>query len=191
MSNKGKLFVLSGSSGGGKTTIIKRILDEKKDFVFSVSSTTREQRNHEIDGKDYHFLSHAEFQKRLDEGKFLEWAEVHGEYYGTEREQVEEFLNEGKNVIFDLDVYGAESLSRQYPEAILIFIHPPSIEELRKRLENRGTNTPEQIERRLSRYPFEWERSKKYPHHVLNDNLEETVHKVMEIIDEKLKQSDG
>lgn len=181
---------MSGSSGGGKTTIIHELLKLRPEFIFSVSSTTREPRIHEQDGVDYNFLSLEEFTKRREADEFLEWAEVHGEYYGTERRQIEEFLKSGKDVILDLDVYGASSIHEQFPEAILIFIYPPSIEELRKRLENRGTNTPEQIERRLSRYPFEKERSAQYPFHVLNDNLMDTVASILKIIDEVISSSD-
>ena len=184
MSKRGQLFVLSGSSGGGKTTIIHEVLDIRSDLVFSVSSTTREPREHEREGVDYHFLTREEFSNRREDGEFLEWAEVHGEFYGTEYRQIDRILDSGKNVLLDLDVYGASSIHEQFPNAVLIFIFPPSVEELRRRLENRGTNTPEQIKLRMSRYPFERARGEQYPYHVLNDNLMETVDSVLTIIND-------
>jgi len=184
LNNRGQLFVLSGSSGGGKTTIIHEVLSIRKDFVFSVSSTTREPREHEKEGVDYHFLKRDEFLKRRDAGEFIEWAEVHKHLYGTEHRQIDKMLELGQNVILDLDVYGASSIHDLFPNAVLIFIFPPSVEELRRRLENRGTNTPEQIELRLSRYPFERARGEAYPYHVLNDNLMDTVDSVLEIIED-------
>jgi len=183
LNKKGHLFVLSGSSGGGKTTIIRRILEKDSNFIFSVSSTTRTPRPEEIDGKDYNFLSHKEFHFRIESNKFLEWAEVHGELYGIERDILERDLADGKNIIFDIDVHGGEAIHKQYPDSILIFIYPPSLEELKRRLQERDTNTANQIEERLACYSFELERSKLYHHRVLNDNLDATVNAVFEIID--------
>ncbi len=185
-SGRGKLFVLSGASGGGKTTIIKQIIRLRSNFVFSISFTTREPRKEEIDGVDYYFVSHKEFHRKIKAGDFLEWAEVHGEFYGTDREKTIELLDDGKNIILDVDVHGGESLHKTYPEAVMIFIYPPSVEELRRRLIARGTNTMEQIEKRISRYPYEKKQGEKYDYRVLNEDLDATVKAVLEIIDDHL-----
>lgn len=178
-----KLIVVSGGSGSGKSTILKEILKRKPEYVFSISSTTRAPRPHETNGTEYFFLSHEEFNRRVEAGEFLEWAEVHGEFYGTEKRVIEEELKAGNSVLLDLDVYGGAAVKRLFPEAVLIFIKPPDINSLRERLEKRGTDSSAQIEKRLSRYPFEEEQGRTYTFQIINDDLEMAIQEVTEIIE--------
>lgn len=183
MSKKGRLIIISAPSGCGKSTVIQKILQLRPDYAYSISSTTREPRDYEIDGVNYHFLSHEEFQKRLENGEFVENFEIHGQLYGTERSSIQKQLNVGHNVLLDIDVNGGEAIRDIYPDSILIFLEPPSTTELKKRLIKRGTDDKKAIERRLSRYPMELEKGNKYPHKVVNDDLEQTVKEVLKIID--------
>ncbi len=148
------LFVLSAPSGGGKSTLYKGLMATPPDFVYSISCTTRKPRPGEVDGKDYYFLTHAEFERRIAEGDFLEYAEVHGNYYGTPRSLVLKALREGNDVLVDVDTQGAAMIrANEHPEireALAdVFLMPPSLEELRRRLAERGTETEEQMETRL------------------------------------------
>lgn len=186
MNKKGRLFVLSGSSGGGKTTIIRQILARRKDFTFSISSTTRPARDPEKDGIDYDFISEKDFQSKIENNEFVEWAEVHGQLYGTTHESIRSILNNNQNVILDVDVKGGREIKKKFPESILVYIHVPSIAELKKRLITRGTNTPEQIKERLTRFEFEHEMSKEYQYRVENDDLDTTVNSVLEIIEKEI-----
>ncbi len=176
--------MLSGPSGGGKSTIAREVMANHPDFVFSVSSTTRPPRPHEVEGREYHFLSRPEFERRINAGEFLEWIEVHGELYGTEKKAINRLLHAGKRVLLDVDVLGGEAVRRLYPEAKLIFLYPPSMDVLRERLVRRGTDSPEQIAKRLSRYPMEREHGYNYPFQVVNDDLEQAVLDVLCIIEE-------
>ncbi|MFH0765184.1 MAG: guanylate kinase [Calditrichota bacterium] len=183
MNKRGRLVVISAPSGAGKSTIIRKIMEQRQDFAYSVSSTTRPPRRFEIDGRDYHFLSHDEFMSRVSAGEFAEWTEVHGELYGTEHSSIQRELDAGKHVLLDIDVVGGEAIRALYPESILIFIDPPSVAVLRERLRQRGTDDEAAIERRLSRYPMEARRGAQYPFHVINDRLETAVQEVLNIID--------
>ncbi len=176
-------MVLSAPSGGGKSTIIKEILKRRPDFIYSVSSTTRPKREYEINGQHYHFLTREEFERGIAENRFIEYEEVHGHLYGTDQTLINKALNEGKNVILDLDVNGGLFIAKKYPETILIFIYPPSIEVLKERLLKRGSDTPEAIEKRLSRYPMEKAKGDLYPFRIINENLEETITQILKIID--------
>lgn len=166
-----RLFVVSGASGTGKTTLC-RDLERELGLFFSVSATTRPPRPGEAEGRDYHFISREEFDKMAEAGQFLEWAEVHGQFYGTPRAPIEASLREGRDVLMDLDTQGALNLKKIEPKAVLIFLKPPSIEELRKRLESRGTDSPETIARRIARAEHEIEQSVHYDHVVVNRDLE-------------------
>jgi len=183
LNKRGRLVVLSAPSGGGKSTVIKEILKRHPDFIYSVSSTTRPKRNYEVEGFHYYFLTRAEFEQGITENRFIEFEEVHGDLYGTDRRMIEKALNEGKNILLDLDVNGGDWISHQYPGTILIFLYPPSIEELRERLRRRGADDETTIEKRLSRYPMEKAKGDRYPHHIVNENLEDTIERVLEIID--------
>jgi len=181
--NKRRLpVVISAPSGTGKTTIISEILKQRSDLVFSVSATTRKPRPGEIDGIHYRFISREEFKRGIDEGRFAEWEEIHGEFYGTEALPLGRALSQGKHVLLDLDVIGGERMKVVYPETVLIFLYPPSLEELRRRLKNRGTETEESLTRRLERYPMEKEKGKKYPFQIMNDEIARTTEEVLRII---------
>ncbi len=184
MKKSGLLVVISAPSGGGKTTIIQKVLEKGDDDCrYSISATTREQRAGEIQNRDYYFLTQREFEKKKQNGEFVEWAEVHGNYYGTLKAPLERWLREGKLVFLDLDVYGGLEVKKYYGNsALLIFIKPPSFESLRQRLKDRNTETDAQIEKRLQRYPFEMELSEKYDFVTTNYDINKTVETILEII---------
>jgi len=184
----GDLFLLSAPSGAGKTTLIRGMLDELRDggeLVFSVSHTTRRPRAGEVDGRDYHFVEAPEFRRRIAADGFLEWAEVHGHYYGTSREAVLPFLERGVDVVVDLDVQGAERLMSRFPEAHSVFILPPSYESLVARLEGRRLDDPEEIARRLAVSLWEIRRYASYQYVIVNDDLERASRALAAIVLEK------
>src|SRR5262245_59044641 len=148
-------MVLSGPSGAGKSTFVAGLLQDFPDLRFSVSATTRPRRPHEVDGQDYHFLAEEEFQKRVGAGAFLEHAEVHGARYGTLEAEVSSTLRQGLSVLLDVDVQGGVHVKRRVPDAVLVFILPPSLQVLEQRLRQRGTEAEETIRRRLQRAPEE------------------------------------
>lgn len=183
---KGLLIILSSPSGGGKTTIIREILKQNPDeFVYSISATTRKPRSGEIDGQHYFFLTPAEFMNLRDNGLLLEWEPVHDYYYGTPKLYIEKSIDQGKLVLLDIDVNGALRVAENYREnTITIFIAPPSMDELIQRLKNRKTDSDPEINRRLERIPLEMEKSKLFDYVVVNQDLKNTVVKVMRIIRE-------
>jgi guanylate kinase len=181
---KGLLCVLSSPSGGGKTSVIREILRRRPEFGYSLSATTRPKRGHEVDGKDYYFLTREAFLKKIKAGDFVEWAEVHGQLYGTPKSSVESQLAAGKVVLLDIDVDGGLQIRRLFPEqSLLIFLLPPSLEVLIKRLQGRSTETEEQIKKRLERVPKEITHALNYDVLVVNDDFNKTVEKVMRLID--------
>jgi len=193
MKTKPLFLVLSAPSGCGKSTLIDMLLQEYHDIVYSISCTTREPRGEEEDGLDYHFLSRERFETLLGEGAFLEHALVHGNYYGTLRAPIEEVLAEGNSMVLDIDVQGAAKV-REYVRALPntdplkigyvdIFISPPSMEELRERLEKRGTDSAEVIERRLANAEGEMERAGEYMYRVTNDDLGHCFKRLCDLID--------
>ena len=171
-SRSGVLLVVCAPSGTGKTTLIQRLRDEFPNFAYSISCTTRAPRGHETDGKDYHFLSVEEFLRRREAGFFAEWANVHGNYYGTPLAPVLETLKAGQDVLFDIDVQGAAQLSLSLPEARFVFILPPSMEELERRLRGRGTDSEEAIRVRLSNARTEIMSSHWFDAIIVNDDLD-------------------
>ena len=177
-----KLFVISGSSGVGKGTVIKEFLNKHSDFKLSVSCTTRQPREGEVHGKNYFFLSREEFLKRVENNEFLEWAEFSGNIYGTQKAYVEEKLALGKNMILEIDTKGALNVKKIMPEAILIFILPPSFEELEARLRGRHTETEEAIQKRLESTKLEMENSKQFDYRVVNDSIKNAVKSLEEIM---------
>ena len=179
---KSPLIVLSAASGAGKTTIAKILAEKYEEMEISVSATTRGKRPRETDGIDYHFISVDAFQKNIRENNFLEYEEVHGDYYGTLKDRVEDLLSVGKTVIFDIDVKGALSIKRLYSHAILIFIKTPSLSELKQRLRNRKSESDEAIQKRLSRIDFEYAQADKFDFVVINDKLEHAVEQIENII---------
>ncbi len=182
LNKRGLPIVISAASGTGKSTIIGKIMKRDSNLVFSVSATTREIRREEKDGVNYKFLNLEEFKKGIDEDRFIEWEIVHGKYYGTERAPLERMLESGKHAILDLDVNGGEHLKSIYPDTVLIFIYPPSLEELTRRLKMRGTETEKSLIRRLARYPLEMAKGYRYPHHIINDEVERATEEVLRII---------
>lgn len=177
-----KLYVISGSSGVGKGTVIKKFLDRNPDFMLSVSCTTRLPREGEIDGVNYFFLSKEEFQKCIDEGKFLEWAEFAGNRYGTKKKYINKCLEEGRNIILEIDTKGAIQVKKQMEDAVLIFIAPPSLDALENRLRGRHTEDENAIQKRLKEVKEELERAKNFDYTVINDDLEKAVGELEKII---------
>lgn len=177
-----KLFVISGSSGVGKGTVIKEFLRRHPDFRLSISCTTRGKREGEEHGVNYFFLTQDEFKNCIANNEFLEWAEFSGNHYGTKKAFVEECLNNGENLILEIDTKGALNVKSIMPEAELIFIAPPSVEELEARLRGRHTETEEAIQKRLASIKLEMENSKKFDHKVVNDTVENAVKQLEDII---------
>ena len=185
----GKVVIFSAPSGSGKTTIVRALLERYNQFEFSISATSRAPRGAERDGVDYYFLSAEEFAKKVAEAAFVEWEEVYaGTSYGTLKSEVERIWSKGNIILFDVDVMGGINLKRIFQEkACSIFIMPPSIEELRRRLEGRGTDSAETIEKRISKASFELTKSPEFDHTVINDRLEEAIEATCKIIDEFLQ----
>lgn len=181
MINKGSLIVISGFSGVGKGTVVKRLVSDYG-YDLSVSATTRAPRDGELDGREYFFMTRAEFENLIDYNGFVEWTEYVENYYGTPRKHVEASLNKGNNIILEIEVMGALRIKEQYPEALLIFISAPSIKSLKERLEGRGTETPETIRKRLKKATEEASDMDKYDYIVVNDDLEECIKTVNSII---------
>ena len=180
--NMKKLFVISGSSGVGKGTVIKEFLRKHPDFRLSISCTTRGKREGEEQGVNYIFLTQEEFKNCIANNEFLEWAEFSGNHYGTKKAFVEECLNNGENLILEIDTKGALNVKNIMPEAELIFIAPPSVEELEARLRGRHTETEEAIQKRLASIKLEMENSKKFDHKVVNDTVENAVKQLEDIM---------
>lgn len=180
---KGNLFVISGPSGTGKGTIVSELVKRIPDVWVSVSATTRDPRPGEVDGVHYHFMDDGRFASLVDEGGFLEWACVHGHSYGTLRSTVEAAMDQGKQVILEIDVQGAFQVRRAMPEARLVFIEPPSFQELERRLRGRGTETEDVIEARMKTAKVELGHKKEYDVQVVNDDLERAVSELSSFID--------
>jgi guanylate kinase len=182
------LFVISAPSGAGKTTIIHEIFKQMPELGFSVSATTRKLRNGEANGKDYYFISHDEFEKKKENNEFAEWESVHGEFYGTLKKEIEEDINNHSNTILDVDVKGALSIKKLYPDAVSIFIDAPK-EEIIKRLRGRKTESEEQLQKRIERMELELGEKDKFDYIVINktnpDGIKIAVEEIMEIIKNK------
>ena len=179
---KGNLFVLSGPSGAGKGTLVKRVLQRVPDAWVSVSATTRQPRPGEVDGRDYFFLDQPRFDELVSQGGFLEWAHVHGNSYGILRSRVQDRIDHGSQVILEIDVQGAFQVKKAMPEAHLIFIEPPSLEELERRLRGRGTETEEVICNRMKTAEVELARKMEYDVQVVNDELERATEELVSYI---------
>lgn len=177
-----KLFVISGSSGVGKGTVIKEFLNKHPEFRLSISCTTRGKREGEVHGVNYFFLSPNEFKECISNNEFLEWAEFSGNHYGTKKAFVEDCLNNGENLILEIDTKGALNVKKIMPEAELIFIAPPSLEELEARLRGRHTETEEAIQKRLASIKLEIENSKQFDYKVINDTVENAVKELEKIM---------
>jgi guanylate kinase len=185
---KGKIIVVSAPSGSGKTTIIKPILRSFPDIVFSVSATTRNKRENEIEGVDYFFLSKEEFEKKIKDNEFVEWEKVYDYYYGTLKSSIEASIKSGKSILLELDVNGALSMKKIYPDSALIYILPPSYEEIMKRLKNRNTETEKDLKKRLERAKLELRFKDKFDYFIENENLNKAIEDTKRLINNIIKE---
>ncbi len=184
---KKKLIVLSSPSGGGKSTLANYLMTLYPEIRFSVSCTTRKIREGEVHGKDYFFLTKEEFEEKVANGEFAEYEQIFGNYYGTLKSEIKKHLNSGNSILFDVDVKGAVSLRRNFPDdTLLLFIYPPSFEELQRRLEKRSTESPEELYTRLERAKEELEYKELFDHSILNDVLQTAFNDLEEVIKENL-----
>lgn len=183
MSEKGKLLVISGPSGAGKSTVVFKAIEGREDICFSTSVTTRSPRPGEVDGREYFFVDFERFREMVEHNELLEHAEYVANRYGTPRFYVEQRLEEGMNVVLDIEVQGARQVRKKMPEAVLIFIAPPSLEELERRLRGRGTDTESAIEGRLIRAQQEFQEADFYDYLIVNDDVEKAAAKLNAIIE--------
>ncbi len=182
--SKGKMFVISGASGVGKGTVLEKVMQARKDLSFSVSATTRDPREKEVDGVHYYFVTRERFEEMIAAGEFLEYDEHNENYYGTPRQQALDKMEKG-HVLLDIEPAGAKQIRETMPEATLIFIMPPSKEELERRLRNRHTDPEEQIQLRLERADWEMQQVDWYDYVLVNDVLDDCVNEMLKIIAEK------
>ena len=186
-SNNGALYVISAPSGAGKGTVISRMLENQSELHLSVSVTTRAPRKGEIDGETYFFVTNEKFQHMIEAGEFLEYAEFVSEYYGTPKKPIYEALGRGMTVLLEIEVLGARQIMAKDPEAVTIFIIPPSMDELERRLRGRGTDSEANLIKRLERARFELEEQGDYDYVVVNDNADRAAAEILAIIDSKAK----
>lgn len=179
---KGHVFIMSAPSGAGKTTLRRAVLDNFPDMLYSVSYTTRAAREGERDGVDYHFIDTEAFRQRLTENRWVEWAKVHGHYYGTDASFLEEGIASGHDVLLDLDIQGEMQLMQRHPESVAIFIMPPSLAVLRNRLESRGSDDAAEIAKRLVTAEEEIAEKDRYHHVIVNDLLPQAIAELVAII---------
>ena len=185
---KGKIIVISAASGSGKTTIVRNLLSKIPELNFSISATTRNKRENEIDGEHYRFISDEEFEEKIRKDEFIEWEQFYDYYYGTLKEDVEKKLNDGKSSVFEVDVKGAVSIKNSYNDAVLIFIMPPSIETLKKRLIQRNTESKNDLRKRFERMEMELSYKEKFDHIVVNEELERAQDEVLEIVKKEISE---
>ncbi len=189
---QGKLIIFSAPSGSGKTTLVHYLLQHPElNLAFSVSAASRDKRHNEIDGKDYYFISPETFKQKIKNNEFVEWEEVYkNNFYGTLKSEVARLLNEGKNVIFDIDVKGGLNIKKQYPNnSLAIFVQPPSVSELKKRLQSRQTETPEKIQMRIEKADEEMQYAKDFDVIIINDDLEKAKNDAYKIVKSFIEQS--
>ena len=179
---KGFLIVVSGPSGAGKGTVCAAFLKEHGDVAYSVSATTREPRAGEQEGVNYYFLSRGEFEAMIENGELLEWAEVYGNYYGTPLKKIKEKLSKGQDILLEIDTQGALNVQKIFPDGVYVFILPPSIEELAKRLRGRGTDSENVVERRLAAAAGEIAVAREYAYTIVNDTVEHSVKTLSAIV---------
>ena len=181
---KGKLLIFSAPSGSGKSTLVQHLMKIVPSLSFSISATSRKRRGAEVDGKDYYFLTVEDFKRKINNDEFVEWEEVyHNRFYGTLKSEVERIRNNGRNVVFDVDVVGGVNIKNLYKDdALSIFVMPPSIEVLRQRLVSRGTDNTEDIETRISKAEYELSFADKFDKVIINDNLQQAQNEVVEVV---------
>lgn len=182
MKKRGFLIIISGPSGTGKGTVCKELLEEKKDIFYSISATTRTPRTGERDGENYYFLKETVFRQMLERGEFLEWAKIYGNYYGTPTKKIIERLDKGQDVLLEIDAQGAKKIVEKMPEALLIYILPPSFKELEKRIRNRATDSEDVIKHRLSMAKKEIAEAFFYNYVIINEKITETVQLINAIL---------
>ena len=187
-SKKGEIIAVSAPSGGGKTTIVKQILKKFPEIVFSVSATTRPKRESEKNGVEYYFITEAEFKQKINNDEFVEWEKFYDYYYGTFKSVVEENVKYGKSVLLEVDVKGAISLKRIYPEAHLIYITPPSFEELVKRLRERRTESESDMKKRIERAKMELSVKDKFDYFIDNNDLNKAIKDTSDLINKILNK---
>ncbi len=181
----GRLFIVSAPSGAGKTTLCDRVRRRFPDLAYSISYTTRRPRPGETDGVDYFFISEAEFLAGVSDGRWAEWARVHDNYYATSAEFLDQALDAGRDVLLDIDVQGAMQVLERYPDSVSIFIMPPSMETLRRRMEDRGQDSPDIIDRRMKNAETEVSFKDRYDHVIVNDNLEDAENAMASLVDSR------
>jgi guanylate kinase len=179
---KGEIIAVSGPSGGGKTTIVKKILEHYPKIKFSISATTRPKRENEIEEKEYFFISEEEFKDKIEKGEFVEWEKFYDYYYGTFKKYIDDNINEFKSVLVEIDVKGALSIKRIYPDSHLLYIMPPSYSELIKRLKNRKTETEEDLNKRIERAKMELSQKDKFDYIIVNKNLNNAISETLILI---------
>ena len=191
MNKRGAIIAISAPSGTGKTSIVKRIINEIPGLVFSVSATTRKKRENEKNGTDYFFISEKEFEEKIEKNEFVEWEKVYDYYYGTFKSIIEDNINKGKSVIMEVDVKGALSIKKIYPEANLIYVIPPSHDELIRRLKNRKTENDTDLRKRLERAIMELSIKDKFDYFVVNKDLEKAISDTKSLINNILNKENN
>ena len=187
---KGKLIIFSAPSGSGKTTIVRHLLEKDLNLEFSISACSRPMRKGEVHGRDYYFLSQEDFLRKIEDGEFVEWEEVYKDhFYGTLRSEVERIRNQGKNVIFDIDVQGGLNLKKNFgAEALAVFVMPPSVEELEKRLKKRSADDPEKIQLRMLKAESELKYARLFDRIIYNTDLEKAVKEAEQMVAEFIQE---
>ncbi|MFA6598047.1 MAG: guanylate kinase [Ignavibacteriaceae bacterium] len=183
MTKRGHIFVITAPSGTGKTTIIRSILKIMPDVVYSISATTREKRPNEQDGVDYFFIDKETFQQRIDDQQFVEWEKVYDYFYGTPKSFVKKVISEGKSVLLEVEVKGALAIKKVYPGAVMIYLLPPSLEELEKRLRERKTESEMDFQKRIERAKMELSLKEKFDYFIVNNNLNTAILELKELIE--------
>ncbi|HLV08726.1 MAG TPA: guanylate kinase [Halanaerobiales bacterium] len=179
---QGIIFVLSGPSGVGKGTVLNKLLDNFNDIVYSISATTRKPRIGEVNGQDYFFFSREDFFKKIEKKDFIEWAKVHNNYYGTLRSYVEKIVKKGKDIILEIDIQGARQVKQEYNDAVYIFLSPPSIKDLKSRLDRRNSENIDNKLLRLKNAEIELKEKSKYDYEIINDQANKAAKKLKAII---------
>jgi guanylate kinase len=186
----GVIIAVSAPSGTGKTTIVKKILSDFPELIFSVSATTRKKREYETEGVDYFFIPEEEFKAKIEKGEFIEWEKFYDYYYGTYKSYIEENISNGKSVIIEIDVNGALQLKKLYPDSVLIFIYPPSFDELVRRLTNRQTENETDLKKRIERAKMELSLKDKFDYFIENDDLEKAISETESLIEKIIYKED-